>query len=65
MDINYILGREQTSLHNASIASSSTARIAHEGLAKAYGDLLAESAFPHRQPVIVAVEQVVIAVEPK
>ena len=50
MDINYILGREQTSLYNASVASSAPARIAHEGLAKAYGALLAANAFPHRQP---------------
>lgn len=48
MDTNYILGREQVSLHNASVATSSPARIAHAGLAAAYGALLAENAFPHR-----------------
>lgn len=52
MDLNYILGREQTSLHNARVATSSSARMAHEGLAKAYGELLAASTFPHRQPII-------------
>ena len=50
MDINYILEREQISLHNALIAQSSPARIAHEGLAAAYGQLLAKCAFPHRLP---------------
>ncbi|RST31309.1 hypothetical protein HMF7854_11020 [Sphingomonas ginkgonis] len=50
MDINYILGREQTSLHNARIATSSSARASHRGLAKAYRLLLAGSTFPHRQP---------------
>jgi hypothetical protein len=48
MDINYILGREQISLHNASVATSSPARIAHLGLAAAYGALLTSSIFPHR-----------------
>ena len=48
MDINYILGREQISLHNASVAASSPARIAHLGLAAAYGALLTSSIFPHR-----------------
>jgi hypothetical protein len=48
MDLNYILGREQISLHNASIATSSPARLSHEGLAAGYGALLAASTFPHR-----------------
>jgi hypothetical protein len=48
MDINYLLEREQVSLHNAEIAASSTARLAHSGLAAGYGDLLAEKGFPHR-----------------
>lgn len=48
MDINYILGREQISLYNASVAKSAPARIAHEGLAREYGRLLADSTFPHR-----------------
>ncbi|MBW6526402.1 hypothetical protein KZ813_06075 [Sphingomonas sp. RHCKR7] len=51
MDINYILGREQTSLHNAAMASSSCARASHLGLAAAYGRLLADSTFPHRPPL--------------
>lgn len=51
MDINYILGREQTSLYNALQAHSAPARIAHEKLAAAYGQLLADSGFPHR-PII-------------
>lgn len=48
MDINYILRREQISLYNASVAKSSPARIAHEGLAREYGRLLDGSTFPHR-----------------
>jgi len=51
MDVNYILGREQTSLYNAAHAQSAPARISHEKLAKAYGDLLATSSFPHRSPI--------------
>jgi hypothetical protein len=56
MDINYILSREQTSLHNAFVASSSPARIAHEGLAKAYGKMLAASTLSHRPPMRVTIE---------
>lgn len=48
MDINYILRREQVSLHNASVASSAPARLVHEKLAIAYGQILTESGFPHR-----------------
>lgn len=48
MDINYLLEREQVSLHNALIATSAPARIAHEGMAAAYGELLSETSFPHR-----------------
>ncbi|MEO5865671.1 MAG: hypothetical protein ABIS14_07530 [Sphingomonas sp.] len=48
MDINYILKREQVSLHNALIAASGPARRAHEGLASAYAALLADKNFPHR-----------------
>lgn len=55
MDINYILGREQVSLHNAFVAASASARIAHQGLAAAYGRLLAESTFPHRTPIALQV----------
>jgi hypothetical protein len=63
MDISYILGREQTSLYNASVASSAPARIAHEGLAKAYGALLAANAFPHRQPIAVVIGPAATAVK--
>lgn len=48
MDINYILSREQVSLHNALVATSAPARLSHEGMAAAYGRLLAEGGFPHR-----------------
>jgi hypothetical protein len=48
MDINYILGREQVSLFRATAAASAPARIAHEGMAAAYGRLLVENGFPHR-----------------
>lgn len=51
MDINYILGREQTSIHNAEFAAHAGARASHRGLAEAYGQILAESVFPHRQPI--------------
>lgn len=51
MDINYILRREQVSLYNASVAKSTPARIAHEGLAREYGRLLDGSTFPHRNPL--------------
>lgn len=51
MDINYILGWEQTSLYNASMAASSCARASHLGLASAYGLLLEGSTFPHRHPL--------------
>ncbi|WP_277978642.1 hypothetical protein [Sphingomonas phyllosphaerae] len=52
MDLNYILAREQVSLYNASIASGGPARIAHEGLAAAYGRLLAGQSFPNRKLMI-------------
>jgi len=51
MDINYILGREQTSLHNASMAASSCARASHLGLASGYGLLLEGNTFPHPKPL--------------
>lgn len=51
MDINYILGREQISLHNALTAPSGPARMTHAALAKAYGKLLSESSFPHRDSI--------------
>ena len=48
MDTNYILGRERVSLFRATAAASAPARIAHEGMAAAYGRLLVESGFSHR-----------------
>jgi len=47
MDISYILGREQVSLFWATAAASAPARIAQEGMAAAYGRLLAKNGFPH------------------
>lgn len=49
MDTNYLLRREQVSLMMAGKAASAEARLAHTGLARAYGKLLAASRFPHRQ----------------
>lgn len=54
MDINYILKREQVSIYRASVAASGPARIAHEGLARAYGTLLVEAGFPHRTPISIS-----------
>jgi len=51
MDINYILSREQISLHNSLNSPSMEARIAHTAFAKAYGKLLKGSPFPHREPI--------------
>lgn len=47
MDLNYILGREQVSLHNADIAVDVSARFAHRELARSYGRLLEQAGFPH------------------
>ncbi len=47
MDLNYILKREQISLERAISSRSLCARAVHRELAKAYGRLLASSAFPH------------------
>lgn len=49
MDTNYLLKREQVSLMMADRAASPEARIAHNGLALAYGALLAVGKFPHRR----------------
>jgi hypothetical protein len=46
MTINYYLMREQVSLMRAKAARTIEARIAHEGLAKAYALRLREIAFP-------------------
>ncbi|NIJ29178.1 hypothetical protein FHT00_001111 [Sphingomonas insulae] len=48
MDINYLLSREQISLMKARTAACPEARAAHAGLARAYGQALGRSAFPHR-----------------
>ncbi|UAK26096.1 hypothetical protein [Sphingomonas nostoxanthinifaciens] len=47
MDLNYILGREQHTLHMAEASTSRSARAAHRAFAKAYGLKLAASGFPH------------------
>ena len=49
MDTNYLLKREQVSLMMAERAAGAEARVAHTGLARLYGKLLAERSFPHRQ----------------
>jgi len=49
MDTNYLLKREQVSLMMAERAAGAEARYAHTGLARAYGKMLAERHFPHRQ----------------
>jgi hypothetical protein len=38
MDLNYLLGRHQQSLHRAGSAASAEARFAHRGMAAAYAD---------------------------
>ena len=47
MDINYFLMREQVSLMRARAAGSVEARVAHEGLARAYAAKLGRIAFPY------------------
>lgn len=48
MDLHYLLGREQQALHNASVAASGPARLAHEGMARVYRRLLTEAGLPQR-----------------
>jgi hypothetical protein len=48
LDTNYLLQREQISLMMARQATCSSSRLAHAGLARAYGALLAAGTFPHR-----------------
>jgi hypothetical protein len=48
LDTNYLLQREQISLMMARNATCSSSRLAHAGLARAYGALLAAGTFPHR-----------------
>lgn len=49
LDINYLLSREQVSLHRAATSPSRCARAVHRAFAKAYGNLLAASLFPHAE----------------
>lgn len=49
MDINYLLSREQISLMRAANADCGAVRQAHAGLARGYGQKLADSLFPHRR----------------
>jgi len=48
LDTNYLLRREQISLMMARKAGCSSSRLAHAGLARGYGALLAAGTFPHR-----------------
>lgn len=48
MDLNYLLGREQYALYMAATSLSSSARVAHRAFAKAYGVIISDSGFPHR-----------------
>jgi hypothetical protein len=54
VDINYLLKREQISLMRAEKADCLEARIAHQGLARGYGERLRQSAYPHAALPIVA-----------
>jgi hypothetical protein len=56
MDINYLLSREQYELHLAETSLSTSARVAHRAFAKAYGALIAETGFPHRDSSTLACE---------
>lgn len=47
MDINYILAREQEALYRADTSPSRSARASHREFAKAYRQLLVDSAYPH------------------
>lgn len=57
MDIDYLMAREQISLERSISSPSAEARIAHAGLARCYGDMLASHRFPHRVPGGVAVRR--------
>jgi hypothetical protein len=48
MDLNYLLTREQQSLHMAQISKSKTVRWVHQAFARAYGIEIAAKGFPHR-----------------
>lgn len=48
MDLNYMLGREQHALYMAETSHSTSARMAHRAFAKAYGAIIGNSGFPHR-----------------
>lgn len=47
IDVNHMLAREQISLVRAKTAPHEGARRAHEGLARAYHETLAEHLHPH------------------
>jgi hypothetical protein len=48
MDLNYLLTREQQSLHMAQISKSKAVRWVHQAFARAYGIEIAAKGFPHR-----------------
>jgi hypothetical protein len=54
VDINYLLKREQISLMRAERAHCVEARIAHQGLARGYGAILRQTAYPHADMPIIA-----------
>lgn len=56
MDINYLLGRQQVSIMLAANAKGPEARLAHEGLATAYGRRLRLLGFPARWEVLASVK---------
>ena len=49
IDINYLLAREQVSLMLARFAPNAATRRTHEGLARGFGDRLADHILPHRR----------------
>jgi hypothetical protein len=51
MNIDNIIGREQTSIHDAEVAVHAGARASHYGLAKTYGQHLVGGLFWDRQSV--------------
>ena len=61
MHLNYILSREQHSLHMAATSRSVSARVAHRAFAKAYGLIITASGFPHRDSLILGPEQTSVA----
>ena len=53
MDVNYLLRRQQISLHHAEHSPSRSARFAHRRFAKAYGLLLVGLGFPIHPAAVV------------